>query len=281
MDHANGITPAASGRPGGVKRTKVGSLAGRTSGVLDGRPPLVLLHGLSFDRRMWDPALDALLEMDPARQVLSLDLPGHGDSDSAPDYDIESVVGIVRGAVEEAGLVEPVMVGHSLSAIVATVYATRHPVRGVVNVDQSLQTAGFTALVQSLADRLRGPDFMNVWQMFAAGFHTELLPEAAQQLLLSSSRPTRELVTGYWREVLDASPAGMEARFESVLAVLREKSVPYLVVAGEEPEPSYKGWLTRLLPQARFVVLEGSGHFPQLAHPVEFAGTLAATASAE
>jgi pimeloyl-ACP methyl ester carboxylesterase len=63
------------------------------------------------------------------RQVHLLDLPGHCDSDSAPTYDIESVVGMVHAAVGEAGLVETIMVGHLSPAIVATVYATRHRVR--------------------------------------------------------------------------------------------------------------------------------------------------------
>ncbi|MFL4478409.1 hypothetical protein ACIPUB_09050 [Paeniglutamicibacter sp. ORCA_105] len=45
MDDANGKTTAAPGKPGRVKTTKAGSLAGRTSGVFEGRPPWVLLHG--------------------------------------------------------------------------------------------------------------------------------------------------------------------------------------------------------------------------------------------
>jgi pimeloyl-ACP methyl ester carboxylesterase len=44
----------------------------------DGRPPLVLLHGLTFDRAMRQPALAELRKTDPGRQVLALDLPGHG-----------------------------------------------------------------------------------------------------------------------------------------------------------------------------------------------------------
>ncbi len=280
MEKPNGISRPATAQHGGLMTVKVGGLAGRSSGVPDGRPPLVLLHGLSFNRAMWHPALDLLLELEPTRQVLALDLPGHGDSDSAPDYDTESVSAMVHGAVEESGLVSPLMVGHSLSAIVATVYASRYPVRGVVNVDQTLQTAGFTTLLHSIAEQLMGPGFDAIWQMFETSFHTELLEADARELLRSTSRPTRELVTGYWREVLDASPESMDSRFGTVLATLRDKQVPYLIVAGEEPEPSYKSWLDRVLPQANLVVFPRSGHFPHLADPQRFATLLAATASA-
>ncbi|WP_425863708.1 alpha/beta fold hydrolase [Arthrobacter sp. TWP1-1] len=261
-----------------MKTIKVGGLAGRTSGVFDGRPPLALLHGLSFNRAMWNPTLDLLFELDPARQVLALDLPGHGDSDSAPRYDIESVAEMVHDAVHEAGLVEPVMVGHSLAAIVATVYASAYPVQGVVNVDQTLQTEGFAKLLHSLADQLMGPDFMNVWQGFNASFHLELLPPQAQQLLRDTSHPTQELVTGYWREVMEQTPEFMRYKFENVLENLRDNAVPYLVIAGSEPEVAYLQWLTERIPQATIEVFPASGHFPHLADPHRFATVLAATA---
>ncbi len=49
--------------------------------------PLMVLHGLRASRRSWDPALPSLVEQ---RDVIAVDLPGHGDSspsrarDSAP-----------------------------------------------------------------------------------------------------------------------------------------------------------------------------------------------------
>ena len=51
-----------------------------TEGELDTRPPIVLLHGLTFDRTMWGPALSQLERIDPGRRTLTLDLPGHGQS---------------------------------------------------------------------------------------------------------------------------------------------------------------------------------------------------------
>lgn len=41
----------------------------------------------------------------------------------------------------------------------------------------------------------------------------------------------------------------------------------------------YLEWLTKRTPEAGFAVWGGSGHFPQLAKPDEFAWVLAATAS--
>lgn len=82
-------------------------LAGVLDGGPDGRAPLVLLHGLTFDRAMWEPALAELRATDPGRQVLALDLPGHGGSAAWPRYDIKSVAAAVHRAAEEAGLQRP------------------------------------------------------------------------------------------------------------------------------------------------------------------------------
>jgi pimeloyl-ACP methyl ester carboxylesterase len=43
--------------------------------------PLVLLHGQGFSRRCWDPVLDALTA---DREVIAVDLPGHGESPRQP-----------------------------------------------------------------------------------------------------------------------------------------------------------------------------------------------------
>ena len=129
-------------------------LAGVVDGGPDGRGPLVLLHGLTFDRAMWRPALDALGQIDPGRQVLALDLPGHGGSPAWPRYDIDSVAAAVQQAVTAARFGDPVVVGHSMAAVIATVYAAGYPVRGVVNVDQRLQVAPFL----SKEDRMNAPD---------------------------------------------------------------------------------------------------------------------------
>jgi pimeloyl-ACP methyl ester carboxylesterase len=45
----------------------------------------------------------------------------------------------VHWAAREAKLRSLVVVGHSIGAVIATVYAARYPACGVVNVDQWLQ----------------------------------------------------------------------------------------------------------------------------------------------
>jgi pimeloyl-ACP methyl ester carboxylesterase len=254
-----------------------GRLAGQLEGGPDQRPPLVLLHGLTFDSTMWDPARDALRAIDPGRQALVLDLPGHGRSPRWPSYDLDNIVDGVHQAVEEAELHSPVLVGHSYSAVVATTYAARHSARGVINVDQWLQMNPVAELIQSLAPQLRGPGFPAAWQIFQDSMHVELLPAAAQELVRSTCNPRQDLVTGYWREVIDTPAEEMAGRAETGMAAVRALRTPYLFVAGHEPEPGYRAWLQQKLPQVSIVVWPGSGHFPHLAHPGRFAKCMAGT----
>jgi pimeloyl-ACP methyl ester carboxylesterase len=260
---------------------EAGSFAG-LSGVRDGGPggraPLVLLHGLTFDHAMWRPALAAVRETEPGRQVLALDLPGHGGSPAWPSYDIGSVAAAVHEAVAEARLRSPVLVGHSIGALIATMYAARYPASGVINVDQWLQAHSVAALARPLAGEIRGGDFAAAWQPFEASMHMELLPGQARRLLRSSRCLRQDLVAGYWRELLDTPVPELASRIEGALAAVRGAAIPYLFIAGHQVEPWYRDWLSQMVPGAAVEAWPRSGHFPHLAHPRRFARRMAATA---
>jgi pimeloyl-ACP methyl ester carboxylesterase len=259
-------------------RTTYATLAADGSGHDDGRRPLVLLHGLTFDRRIWHPLLDELDAVDPGRRVVSLDLPGHGRSAPAPSYDLERVVDAVRGAVEAAGLERPVMVGHSIGAVVASIYAALHPTAGVVAIDQSLHVGPFAEVVRSAEPQLRGPQFPAVWALFQASMNAELLAAQAQAIISETSRPRQDLFLGYQRELLEVPAAELEGRVHVVLAVLRAAGRPYALIAGDSVSEYDRAWLLDRLPQATVEVWSGTGHFPHLAYPRRFAERLAATA---
>ena len=93
--------------------------------------PVVLLHGLGSSRRRWDPIVDDL-----AGEVrcIAVDLPGHGDS-SDEGCDAVSALRAVDAVVVALGLRRPVVVGHSMGAIVALLYAATRPTRSAVAVD--------------------------------------------------------------------------------------------------------------------------------------------------
>jgi pimeloyl-ACP methyl ester carboxylesterase len=252
-----------------------GILAADDCGVSDDRAPVIFLHGLSFDRRQWQPTMCELASISPGRRMVAFDLPGHGASPSLSSYDVRDLADIVHEAAAEAELEAPVVVGHSFGGVLATSYAARFPARGVINIDQPLRAEGFARMLRQAAPALRGPEYATIWNSLVVGMHAELLPEPARRMVLDSPIPSRELLLGYWRELLEAPPAELSARVERDLAALRSNSVPYRYVAGEDPNKEYTHWLRSMLPDVAITAFPGSGHFPHLARPRELAELLA------
>ncbi len=266
-------TTDTTGRP-----VDIAGLAADDYGRSDGRPPLVLIHGLTFDRTTWRDIVPELQRIDPGRRVIAIDLPGHGQSPESPTYDLQEVADQLHRVVNEAGLTAPIMVGHSAGAIAATIYAARYPSRGVVNIDQPLDTEQFATMVRSIAEQLRGPEFPAVWQMIYESLGVEQLPRFAQELVRARCRPRQRVVLGYWHQILDRPPAELTALVEQTTASLRASGVPYLQIAGNDLDASYRWWLGSHLPAATVEVWPHSGHFPHLADPHRFARLLADTA---
>ena len=229
-------------------------------GRSDERPPLVLLHGLTFDRRMWRSALTALELVDPGRRVIALDLPGHGESPDAPAYSMEVIVERIHDAIMEAHLEDPVIVGHSASAGYASVYATRYPTRGVIAVEGTLLVGSFAAMAQSFKSMLRGPEFANAWAQITAGaFRLEEVAPDVRAFVRMTSRPRQEIVLGYWQDLLERNPAELDAWVGWGARAIRELGIPYVSVVGQDPSPEDVAWVKANQPEMRTLVWHESG----------------------
>jgi pimeloyl-ACP methyl ester carboxylesterase len=243
----------------------------------DVAPPLVFLHGLTFDRSMWRGIRARVTAADPKRRMVAFDLPGHGGSESQMDCRVDVIAATVHDAVSESEFESPIVVGHSVSGLIATFYASRYPTRGVVNVDQPLDITAFADLVRPLENRLRGDDFAELWGMFEASFHAELLPSDAQELVRSMTHVDRDVVLGYWRQIFELPTSALQALVDDALEAVRTADVRYTYVSGSTVDPSYAHWLTDRLPAVEIVAWPNSSHFPQLAHPDAFAEILRTT----
>ncbi len=95
-----------------------------------GVQPMVLLHGLQDCARSWDFFSH---NMRSEYHVIALDHRGHGDSDWAEPpktgYRLQDYVSDVEALVEQLGLDNIVLMGHSAGGRNAFVYATRRPER--------------------------------------------------------------------------------------------------------------------------------------------------------
>jgi pimeloyl-ACP methyl ester carboxylesterase len=82
-----------------------------------GRPAVVLLHGAGMDHTVW--ALQARALAHHGRNVLALDLAGHGASAGPPQTSIEAMAHWVLEAADAAGIGGFRIAGHSMGALVA------------------------------------------------------------------------------------------------------------------------------------------------------------------
>jgi pimeloyl-ACP methyl ester carboxylesterase len=228
-------------------------------------PPLVLIHGITENRRAWDSHVPRLAER---YTVTRLDLRGHGESDTADVYDIEALTSDVRAVVEALGSPEPSLVGHSLGGLVATAYAAAHPVRAMVNIDQPLQLGDLATVLRELAPALRGDGFqetINALMESLAG--DRLSPDRKAQLreLRVSARP--EVVLSIWEPFLgDAGPD----LTETIEELLRQIRAPYLALHGSDPGATYAAWLRGLVPTATVETWDGMGHWLHHVDPERF-----------
>jgi pimeloyl-ACP methyl ester carboxylesterase len=124
--------------------------------------PVVLLHGLASNARVWDGVARRLAGR--GRRVVALDQRGHGESEQ-PDagYDFATVCRDLEAALDALGLRRPVVAGHSWGANVALQYAAERAgaAAGVVLVDGGfLGVADWPGMTRELARvRLAPPRF--------------------------------------------------------------------------------------------------------------------------
>ncbi|MFG0252065.1 MAG: alpha/beta fold hydrolase [Phycisphaerales bacterium JB038] len=101
----------------------------------EGETTLVFIHGWACNRSFWKHQLDVFAD---DYQVVSLDLPGHGESGTSREtWSILPLADGVQAVVEKLDLEHVILVGHSMGGSVSLEAAARLPERvlGVVGVD--------------------------------------------------------------------------------------------------------------------------------------------------
>ncbi|MGH8689997.1 MAG: alpha/beta fold hydrolase [Burkholderiales bacterium] len=89
------------------------------------KPSVVFVHGAGFDHSLF--ALQSRYFGYHGRNVLALDLPGHGRSEGPPIPTVEGMADWVALALEAAKTPRASVVGHSMGSLIALELAARHP----------------------------------------------------------------------------------------------------------------------------------------------------------
>lgn len=263
-------TPAtASGRWAG--------LAGLEHGDREatGRP-FVFLHGLTFDHRMWEPALELLPRN---HRALAFDLPGHGESAQLAEPGLAPVVEAVHEAVLEADLGQPIVVGHSIGGPLAAIYASTYPAAAAVSIEAPVRVEPFAGLLDSIRSRLTAEGFDDVWTFFRRDMQADAVPAQYRKLLSAGDRASLEVFLSYQADLLERPLDEIVRWRESGLDELHRRRVPFVSLHSNHVEQDDRDWLADRLPQTEIVVWPVGHHFPHLAHPARLAALLTGLAA--
>ena len=256
-------SPAASGT--GIARASDGvTIAYHVSGR--GEPALVLVHGWALDRHLWDGHVPRLAAR---HRVITLDLPGHGESGrKRADWTMAAFGEDVKAVVETVGAKDVVLVGHSMGGPVVLEAARRMPerVRGIVLVDTILNAE----------DRLPGEQIEVMARQLQTNY-VEMATELADDYLFVPATPpaVRERVL---RHATTTDPNLSVALLKQVwayspLPALREIKAPIRAVNADK-FPTQLEVNRRHMPGFEAHIVPGTGHYPMLEAPEPFAAAL-------
>jgi pimeloyl-ACP methyl ester carboxylesterase len=230
-----------------------------------GSRTIVLVHGWTCDDTSWAANVP---ELSKHYRVITLDLPGHGQSGSPKDgkLTMDLFARAVEAVRAEQRADKIVLVGHSMGTPVIRQYARLYPqhvaalviVDGVVmapppngrGVPPPIDPAQFTT-----------PDGLKARERFIRGMFTPKTPQAVQESVLKMMlAPPAATAVGAMLATFDPSTFPDEVMTMPVYGIYAEKSV----LLGN-PET-----VKKVFPKMELVEMPGTGHFVMMEQPEKF-----------
>lgn len=232
------------------------------------KPPLVLLHGLTANGACWTTLARAL---EGEYDVIMPDARGHGKS-SVPDqgYRYEDHANDVVGLIKAIRLSSPVLLGHSMGGLTASVVASRKPklLRGLILADPTFL----------------GPEFQRqVFESDSAHQHRQMLNKSVDELMAEArirhpdrSSETLELIA---RARLQTSISAFDVLTPpnpDYIQLVNAIDVQTLLVIGDAGvvSPAVAAELQHVNPRILVEQIPEAGHGVQYDQPDRFAAVV-------
>ena len=227
-----------------------------------GEPALVFIHCWSCNRHLWD---NQVAEFAKTHRVVTIDLPGHGESGlERKSWSVESFGDDVKVVVTKLGLKRVVLVGSSMGGPIALEAARRMPERIVAivpvdtlqNVDQKVPADQLEAVL----NQLRADYKTNTAALLNQFFFAPSTPAAVKTRVINdaTSRPPETAI------------AILKAIFEyNAGPALREIKVPIRAINSDRV-PTDLEVNRKYARQFDVTIIKGIGHFPMLEDPARF-----------
>jgi triacylglycerol lipase len=224
-------------------------------------PVLVLIHGLGSSSEVWRDSMRLLARR---YRVVALDLPGYGKSDKPrADYSIEYHAAALNDFIDALGADKVALVGNSMGGWISAITALNHP-----------EKVSHLILVDSAGLRSDKFPSINLNPATKEDERTLLLA-----LFVNKSFVTEKMVNDQWEYRKDMRPT-VRATLESLKTKLpflddrlKNIKVPTLIIWGRDDTLTpfdYAERLAKGIPGSKLVVIDNTGHIPQVEKPATF-----------
>ncbi|MCP3941832.1 MAG: alpha/beta hydrolase [Desulfobacteraceae bacterium] len=242
--------------------------------------PIVLIHGITTYSFIWQKIVPLLIKK---YNVISLDLPGCGDSDKPlnTDYSIKNHAMLFNEFVTKIGLEKFHMVGHDLGGGITQIFAVRYPDRlfDLALINSVAYDFWPVQPISALATPILG-------QLLLASLDFGTFKMIVKRGLFHKERVTPKLMNSFWRPLNTQSGRKAFIHFAKSLDnqdlvkitnQLKKIKLPTLIIRGEKDAylgPELSTWLHRTIPKSKFVNVPTGGHFIQEDEPEIIADNL-------
>ena len=254
---ASFVQPASAASVDGLKIQSSSSGAG---------PTIVFVHGWTCDSSSWDGQVAAFAK---DHRVVTLDLPGHGRSESpvGGKLSMDLFARAVEAVRAEAGADRIVLVGHSMGAPVIRQYAHLYPERvaGLVAVDGPLDMRAFNELPAGFPPPLTGPEGLEAREGMIRSMFIAETPAALQDKILKMMLAAPEAT----------AVGAMNAMFDPAIRWTDVTRAPALSIYAGTAQVPNAATTKELYPNHEATQLAGTGHFLMMEKPAEFNRLLA------
>jgi pimeloyl-ACP methyl ester carboxylesterase len=220
-------------------------------------PPLVLLHGIGSRYVSWWPVIGRLA--DHFRLIVP-DLRGHGDSDKpASGYLFADYAADLAGLLESYQIERPLLLGHSLGALVSMTWASRHPAQAArIVLEDPPTTSG-----QSDAAMLEG------WLALASStidevvaYYRERFPDWSEDDRYRRAISITSTAPGVFQDLIEQ---GQTTGYPDFVGQSTGITSPVLIIHGEldygsSTDPAIVAQFVQTLSNAQSIQIPGGGH---------------------
>ncbi len=228
-------------------------------------PALVFLHYWGGSIDSWLPVMRGLA---PTNRCVGIDFRGWGQSSrDAADYSLATLAEDVIGAVDQLGLKDFILIGHSMGGKVAQIVAGRRPVK----------LRGLILMAPAPPTPLAVPEDQR--RAMITAYQTREGVAAIIAALPLSDASREQIIEDALRGSPDAKRAWPEqGMIEDITRQAAEIAVLVHVIVGSadvvETEASLRAAFGKIIPGAEFIVLSGLSHMAPLEAPARVADAI-------